>query len=151
MEDSKTKKVQRNIWQKLDVIKNNLAEAGGNRNAFLNLAKEQECLAVFDDDIIGGFCKSVIRLIDIDTGNEVSASGIVDVKRENFIVYSRTYALKSLLGCFDNNEKLFSKGKSNAPTQNIPVQNAQAQSPTPARTPSEPSGGVPKGFTGFNK
>ena len=147
MEETKTKKITRNIWQKLNVIKNNLAEAGGSRNAFLNLTKEQECLVYFNDDIVGDFCKSTICLADIETGDTISASGIETTSKENFTTYSRTYALKALLGCFDNTEKLFPKSK--------PVVRANTdtsvKSPTPAQTPSEPSGGVPKGFTGFNK
>lgn len=165
-ETPKTKKVKKNIYQKLVAFKANLKESGGKNQA--KLLEEQECFVYYSDDIVNtgscdavekkvsgeivktiqplNYCKSTVHFVDIGSGEEITATSIAKENRSEggtdaCIKVSRANAFKALLGNMEFIKK---------PVE-TPVPADETQSPTPARTPSEPSGGVPKGFTKFDK
>ena len=168
---SKTKKTKSNVYQKFFAFKHNLKDNPENKKQ-IDLLEEQGCFVFYEDEIVNtGDCtsvkhengkeikqtaplnyfKSTVHFVDAETGEEITASSIVRERRTNNAVeddytkMSRTYAFKALLGSPNNSKSQFKDDAEPAPTGDNPV------SPTPAQTPSEPSGGVPNGFKGFNK
>ncbi len=177
-EKSKTKKIKKNVYQKLFAFKANLKEgaSGGEKKSQAELLEEQECLIYYEDDIVNtGSCDSVksengkeirqtaplnyfkttIHFVDTETGDEIVASSLVRERRtgnpadDDFTRQARICAFKALLGSPNNGIQSSDKTSKDKPAS--ASSNGNAVSPTPAQTPSEPSGGVPNGFKGFNK
>lgn len=131
------KKIEKNILQKLSAFRTNVNESGGKNLG--KLLEEQKCLIYFEDDVcdVSGclYYKSTLHFADVESGNEIKASSFSNAG----VVQARGNALKALCA----------KSPVTAPSQAKADDNAK--SPTPARMPSEPSGGVPKNFKGFPK
>lgn len=134
------KKIEKTVLQKLSAFRTNLFESGGKNQG--KLLEEQKCITYFEDDVCEiGQClyyKSVIHFADVESGNEIKASSISNVG----IIQARANALKALCA----RSPVSQKSESDEPAVDDNV-----KSPTPARMPSEPSGGVPKNFKGFPK
>jgi len=119
------------------------------------------------------YFKSTIHFVDAETGNELTAVGVArefrsgEQKKDDGTRYSREYAFKALLGVMSNHKDEKTSPENEVPQAKQAASNISAKPvtapkttvnksgtvtiPTPARTPSEPKGGVPKGFTGFQK
>ena len=132
------KKIEKTVLQKLSAFRTNLFESGGKNQG--KLLEEQKCLTYFEDDVheISGclYYKSTIHFADVESGNEIKASSFSNAG----IVQARANALKALCARSPVSQK-----------SDEPVTDDNMKSPTPARMPSEPSGGVPKDFKGFPK
>lgn len=132
------KKIEKTVLQKLSAFRANLLESGGKNQG--KLLEEQKCLIYFEDDVceVSGclYYKSTLHFADVETGNEIKASSFSNIN----VVQARGNALKALCG----------RSPAQKPASETEADD-NAKSPTPARTPSEPSGGVPKNFKGFPK
>lgn len=134
------KENHKNVFQKLVAFRANLYEAGGKNQT--KLLEEQKAMVFFDDDIaeVAGrvYYRCTITFADIESSDTIKASSFSPVG----LMQARGNALKALLGSAI-------APKAEQPSDSIT--NDNEKSPTPARTPSEPSGGVPSGFRGFPK
>ncbi len=134
----------KNIFQKLAAFRNNLIEAHGKGQQ--KLAAEQNVILYYKDDVteVAGrvYYRCTVSFADIDGNGVIEASSFSPIG----IMRARGNALKALVN------SAVEDPASNANTgTGDGITNDDAVSPTPARTPSEPSGGVPKGFRGFPK
>lgn len=176
---TKSKTIKKNVYQKFSAFKTNFFDSvkEGRKPDIEELLKEQECFIFYSDDVVvseqGNYIVSTIHFVDSEAGEEITAKAVTkefmektsaDEKAEelwnNNSKRSRGFALKALLGYIDNlkgAEKKSAKEKEKVASPSVPSKSVTSDStnvpvsPTPAKTPSEPKGGVPKGFKGFSK